>query len=191
MVFWAKLIVLVLLASCTASIITSLIFRFIVALRKLYRKPNPPRFWNSLKPVERGRLLKKNGANNEYINSVTSTRWWDLSIGDRAVLMDGLFLQEYLEQAERWNRLRAALSGAAEEESVNQALGLLVVVAWMSLLLLAFYNAWLALFCAVGLLVFVKVNKKRAAAARVSETVLQQQQPRPAQLEITDEDIPF
>lgn len=189
MVLWAKLIVLVLLASSAASIITPLIVRFIVALRKLYRKPNPPRFWNSMKPFERERMLKENGANNEYINSVASTRWWDLSIGDRAVLSDGLFLREYLEQAERWNRFRAALSGAAEDGSVNQAIGLLVVVGWLSLLLLAFYNAWLALFCAVGLLVLLKFAKKRAKSARLSETV--PQQPKPAQLEITDEDIPF
>jgi hypothetical protein len=136
-------------------------------------------------------MLKESGANEEYINSVASTRWWDLSIGDRAVLSDGLFLQEYIEQVERWNRLRAALIGAAEEESVNQAIGSLVIVAWLSLLLLAFYNAWLALVCAVGLLVFFKVSKKRAASARARETMLQQQQPKPVQLEITDEDIPF
>jgi len=186
-----RLILLVLLVTSIGSIIMTLLFDFVVALRKLYRKPNPPLFWNSMKPVERQMMLKDNGANNDYISRVASTRWWDLSIGDRAILRDGLFLQEYLEQAERWNRLRAALSGAAEEASVNQAIGGLVVVAWLSLLLLAFYNAWVALFSAVGLLVFFKVSKKRAASARARETILQQQQPKPVQVEITDEDIPF
>jgi hypothetical protein len=192
MLVWVRLVLLVLVASSLASIITSFAIRFVAALRKLYRTPNPPRFWNSLKPVERGRMLKENGANDEYINRVASTRWWDLSIGDRAALRDGLFLQEYLEQVGRWNRLRAALGGAAEEESVNLAIGSLVIVAWLSLLLLAFYNAWLALFCAVGLLVFFEVSKKRAASARARETMLQkQQEPMAVQLEITDEDIPF
>jgi hypothetical protein len=186
---WTKLVVLVLLVTLIGSTILDLVFQFGTAIRKLYRKPNPARFWNAMTPVQRQQMLQENRKSDDYISRVSPLRWWDLPLGDRALLRDGLFLREHTNQAEAWNRLKAGILSAAQEKSIDQAISKLVAVAWLSLLLLAFYNAWVTLFCAVGLLILLKLRKKHLAARKNQAAT--QQHPKPTQPEITDEDIPF